>query len=334
MIRMLLTLVLCFLATPALAQPPIGREPFPTIPRPSPFPQPAPRPSPQLPPITANRAVRATIPKNNWKVVFVDSQAGTHPAVQAIDGDAATLWASEWDAAQPPFPHEIQINLGAVYPISGFEFTPRQDGWTDGYLLNYEFYVSSDGKDWGEPLIAGTFTTTDLSTKKTLTAPTTRAGQFIRFRGLGDVAGGNVMVVAELDIVEGTLPGYVTMHVLGPTLDKNTVEPLASRTTALNALSPLCNLPYVDPPTEAAVVNPTFATFDDPFHANRLCRVELPRDIPIGDTSRVVAIFRAAPPIAGDNEIIGPRSNVAIPQPWFRAGIPPPATPASVRILP
>lgn len=328
MIRTLIALALCFLATPALAQP--GQPP--PLPRPSPFPT-QPRPIGQLPPITTTRAaVRATIPKNNWKIIFFDSEAPTHPAVNAIDGDAATLWASPWGDVQPPFPHEIQIDLGAVYPISGFEFTPRQDGWPDGYLLNYEFYVSSDGKDWGEPFIAGTFE--HSSTKKSVTGLSTIAAQFIRFRGLGDVAGSNVIVVAELDIIEGTLPKFVTVHVLGPTLDKGTAEPLASRTTAINPLSPLCNLPYVPPPTEAAVINPTVAILDDPFHTNRVCRIELPRDVPISDTSRVVAIFRADAAAAGDPEIVSPRSNVAIPQPWFRTGIPPPATPGAVRILP
>jgi hypothetical protein len=125
------------------------------------------------------------------------------------------------------------------------------------------------------------------------------------------------------------------VHVLPQFGSKDNIEPVASRTTQMSANSPFCNQPYVDPPTDPSVINPTIAIFDDPYHANKVCKVSLPQDILFVDTYRVVVLFRSNPLNTGDQELLSPRSNIGIPQPWFRESIlPPPATPAAVRILP
>ena len=54
--------------------------------------------------------------KNGWSLRSFDSQetaGANHAAVNAFDGDPNTFWASQWPAAQPPPPHEIQVDLGA-----------------------------------------------------------------------------------------------------------------------------------------------------------------------------------------------------------------------------
>ena len=54
----------------------------------------------------------------------------------------------------------IQINLGAVYDVSGFRYLPRQDGRSHGRIAQYEFYVSMDGATWGPAVASGTFANT------------------------------------------------------------------------------------------------------------------------------------------------------------------------------
>ena len=70
------------------------------------------------------------------------------------------MWATRWSSASPPPPHEIQINLGAVYDVSGFRYLPRQDGEPQGSIAQYEFYVSMDGTNWGTAVASGTFPNT------------------------------------------------------------------------------------------------------------------------------------------------------------------------------
>ena len=59
----------------------------------------------------------------------VDSQetdVAGYAATNAFDGNPNSLWATQWSSAAPPPPHDIQINLGAAYTVSGFRYLPQQ----------------------------------------------------------------------------------------------------------------------------------------------------------------------------------------------------------------
>jgi F5/8 type C domain/PKD domain len=142
------------------------------------------------------------IPRTDWSLQFVDSQetsqGSTYLAYNCFDGNINTFWHTEWINAQPPPPHEIQIDLGAMYNVSGFDYLPRQDGQTNGWIKDYEFYVSIDGINWGTPVATGTFAPT-ASQQEVVFAPTT--GQYIRLRALTEVNGLPYTAVAELNVL-------------------------------------------------------------------------------------------------------------------------------------
>jgi VCBS repeat-containing protein len=123
-------------------------------------------------------------------------------AVNAFDGDTLTFWHTEWVDSSPPTPHEIQIDLGLPYDIDGFRYLPRQDGEENGRIGQYEFYVSTNGSDWGEPVATGTFPN-DATEKTVSFAPKT--GQFIRLCALKEVNDNPWTCVAELNVL-GTPP--------------------------------------------------------------------------------------------------------------------------------
>jgi len=86
-----------------------------------------------------------------WTLQYADSQetvGENGAATNAFDGLTSTYWHTQWLNAQPPPPHEIQINLGAPHDLNAFRYLPRQDGKTAGRISQYEFYVSSDGVNW------------------------------------------------------------------------------------------------------------------------------------------------------------------------------------------
>ncbi|MGB9105461.1 MAG: chitobiase/beta-hexosaminidase C-terminal domain-containing protein, partial [Terriglobales bacterium] len=65
---------------------------------------------------------------SGWRVLYVDSQEtgfANQGATNAIDGNPATMWVTEWCNSAPATPHEIQIDLGANYIISGFQYLQR-----------------------------------------------------------------------------------------------------------------------------------------------------------------------------------------------------------------
>ncbi len=148
---------------------------------------------------------------NGWSLMYVDSQdVQGYNAAYAFDGDPNTFWHTTWrdNTAAPP-PHEIQINLGTSQTLNGFRYLPRQDGGLNGNVGQFEFYVSPDGVNWGSPVATGTFPCTH-ELKEVRFAAT--SGQYIRFRGLTDSNGGPYMSVAELGLIQDSLPVVINQR--------------------------------------------------------------------------------------------------------------------------
>ena len=159
------------------------------------------------------------VDRSGWKLHYVNSEdVLLHAAVLSFDGDPASFWHTQWREAGPPPPHEIQIDLGAVHRISGFRYLPRQDEFDVGNLGQYEFYLSADGSNWGEPLATGEFENT--RTEKEVTFPSTRA-RYIRLRGLTDASGGRHCNIAELNLI-GEL--FVNTPPKAQSLARQTIE--------------------------------------------------------------------------------------------------------------
>jgi F5/8 type C domain len=83
------------------------------------------------------------------------------PASQAIDGDTATYWHSEWSPApdnvnDAKLPHSLVVDMGSVHALTGFSYLPRQNN-VNGRIKGWEFYASNDGKAWGSALKTGSF---------------------------------------------------------------------------------------------------------------------------------------------------------------------------------
>ena len=145
-----------------------------------------------------------TIPQSGWKLLWVDSEetaCGPYGAVNAFDGDPATFWHTQYCGAAPAPPHELEIDLGALYEMSGFTYLARQDGATDGNITQYNFYVSEDGVNWGTPVSSGVLMTDASDRGVKLVAFATATGRYARLQALGDVNFTPYSNVAELNII-------------------------------------------------------------------------------------------------------------------------------------
>ena len=159
-------------------------------------------------PPTVTITVRQTpIPQAGWKLLYVDSQetvAENGKAVNSFDGNPLTMWHTQWYPTSTLPPHEIQIDLGQMINIAGFRYLPRQDGGVNGRIGLYEFYTSSDGKNWGTPVASGTFAN-DVTEKEVLLAAA--AGRYVRVRALTEANGGAWTSMAELNILGTPVTG-------------------------------------------------------------------------------------------------------------------------------
>jgi beta-galactosidase len=85
------------------------------------------------------------IPHTIWTVAYVDSEeriAEDGSALNAINGQTADFWHTEWSQAQPAHPHRLVIDLGQTVVVSGFRYTPRPgDSSVTGRIKDYRVYL-------------------------------------------------------------------------------------------------------------------------------------------------------------------------------------------------
>jgi beta-galactosidase len=88
------------------------------------------------------------ISHDGWTVAYVDSEEreredGT--AENAIDGQTANYWHTQWGSAQPNHPHRFVIDFGKSQTVSGFKYVPRQGtGDVGGRIKDYRIYVGDN----------------------------------------------------------------------------------------------------------------------------------------------------------------------------------------------
>jgi hexosaminidase len=136
------------------------------------------------------------------KLVRVDSEetAGEDgKGANAVDGDPNTFWHTQWQDANPEPPHEIVIELTPPATIKGFTYLPRQDEGENGTVKGYEFYVSNDGQDFGQPVAKG-----ELENSKSLKTVTfaPQACRFVKLKALSEINGAAWTSAAEIGVVQ------------------------------------------------------------------------------------------------------------------------------------
>ena len=155
--------------------------------------------------VTAGASATATIPHSGWRVLYVDSQAtdcGDYAATNAIDGNPNTMWFTEWcQLARLRRRTKFRLISGASYTISGFQYLPRQDQYSNGNIANYEFYVSADGVNWGNPVANGKLMTSSQDKSLKQVTFTAVVGRYVRLRALSEVNGGPWTDAAEINVL-------------------------------------------------------------------------------------------------------------------------------------
>ncbi|HSU56986.1 MAG TPA: beta-galactosidase, partial [Candidatus Dormibacteraeota bacterium] len=82
---------------------------------------------------------------DGWTVAYVDSEErdredGT--AENAIDGQVANFWHTQWGSASPGYPHRLILDLGQTRILTGFEYVPRQGrDNVGGRIKKYRIYI-------------------------------------------------------------------------------------------------------------------------------------------------------------------------------------------------
>ncbi|MGQ1787441.1 discoidin domain-containing protein [Saccharicrinis sp. GN24d3] len=136
-------------------------------------------------------SVAFDICKNKWTVV----NSSAINAQRAIDGDNKNVW-HVWGKEK-----EIIIDLGETESLQGFTYVPDQARWSRGIISNYEFYVSVDGKNWGDPVSAGEFSNIKNNPLKQTRTFKAKSGRFFKLKATHIVDGGDAAGFGEVGVI-------------------------------------------------------------------------------------------------------------------------------------
>jgi hypothetical protein len=116
-----------------------------------------------------------------------------------VDGNPNTYWHTQWHGNSPGLPHEIIIELLPLSVIKGLTYLPRQDESDHGTIKDYEFYVSDDGKNFGQPVKKGTFEPGKEEKIETFEPIKCR---FIKLRAISEINGLPWTSAAEIGVIQ------------------------------------------------------------------------------------------------------------------------------------
>jgi lysophospholipase L1-like esterase len=122
------------------------------------------------------------------------AQEPTYDEYYAIDDGPSTLWHSQYSPYQP-LPHEITLDLGGSYDLTGLRYLPRQDGNHNGIITAYGVSVSSDGSTFTQ-VTSGSWA--DNSSSKSADFPAQHA-HYVRLTALG--GGNGFATAAEINVL-------------------------------------------------------------------------------------------------------------------------------------
>lgn len=120
-------------------------------------------------------------------------------AKNAIDGDPRTVWHTQFSPDLAKHPHELVIDLGARYKISGFRYLVRQDNGWNGAFADTEFSVSDSAESFGDPVATARFA--KVRTAQRADCDNAVTGRYVRVRIMSEVNGKPWASAAEIGVV-------------------------------------------------------------------------------------------------------------------------------------
>ena len=133
------------------------------------------------------------------KVIEADSESPDYPASNVLDGEAETIWHTAWEGEQPPdFPHHLVIEFPKPLHLRGLRVLPRQD-MSNGWIADYEVYVSNDLKNWGPAVKKGRFAAGGKWQVVKFARPV--EGKYVKFVALSSFEKHAYASMAELEVM-------------------------------------------------------------------------------------------------------------------------------------
>ncbi|MFV0269935.1 MAG: discoidin domain-containing protein, partial [Draconibacterium sp.] len=146
----------------------------------------------------SNKAVKIyEINKSKWKATADCSYPGEGPKA-AIDNKPETFWHSDWSDEKLGQPHFIQVDMGEVLTLKGFDYLPRQEQ-SNGRIAEYKLEVSTDGKTWKTVVEKGHFRNTNQRQEEIFDKP--EKARYFKVTTLREVSNSFYSSAAEVGVI-------------------------------------------------------------------------------------------------------------------------------------
>jgi len=130
-------------------------------------------------------------------ILHASSEDDGFEAWRAMDGDARTMWHSQWRGVSPPLPHTLNVDLTDEYEITGFTVTPRADNF-NGVIRRFEVFLSNDRTQPDEPVIRGEFPREMIP--QTIRFDEPLKGRYFALKVLSEHSANTFASIAELEL--------------------------------------------------------------------------------------------------------------------------------------
>lgn len=131
--------------------------------------------------------------RKDWKILGTDDK----DAYAILDGNTTTVWHLGKDQKMPV---DLVIDLGKEMNLKGFRYHPDQGMWGPGIITHYEFYVSSDNKNW-KLADQGEFSNIKNNPLWQIKNIPTEKGRYIKLRALKNTENNSNCGYAEIDVI-------------------------------------------------------------------------------------------------------------------------------------
>ena len=136
--------------------------------------------------------------KNDWELIDASSKEGNNTGTRSFDDDVTTYWET---MEKNKHPHQISIDLGSEFFLSGFAYTPIKSG-KEGMIEKGTILTSSNGRKWEELESFEFGNLINDPTKRSWSFQTPVKTRYIRIRSDAGAEGSKSAIIAELDFYE------------------------------------------------------------------------------------------------------------------------------------
>jgi len=133
------------------------------------------------------------VSRSDWKIVGIDDEK----AYAVLDGDPSTAWHQPKGTKLPA---DLVIDLGKEENLTGFRYYPDQTMWGPGIIMNYQFYVSDDNKEW-KLVDEGEFSNIKNNPLWQIKRFAAVKGRYIKLRALKNTNDNDSTGYAEIDVI-------------------------------------------------------------------------------------------------------------------------------------